>query len=562
MNAFSNDLDLSDAGRTRGRRRTGRSFGLPPGRVWAGALASLVLGACGGGGGGGDAAPTGAAVAPAATTAPSATQSLGGVATYDHVPTNQGGALDYAAVTPRPIRGATVDIVGANDAVLATTRTDANGAYGVVVPRGTSVRVRVKAELSQPTGGTTFNVSVRDNTQGGALYAIETPAFEVDAGTAVRNVTAPSGWTGTAYGAPRAAAPFAILDTIYTTQAKVQAVAGPTVFPPLRVFWSVSNRAAAGDVAVGDISSTAFVGSASGGVGATIYVVGRENVDTDEYDASVIAHEWGHYYQSAFSRDDSPGGPHALNNLLDRRVAFSEGWGNAWSGIALERADYTDSYGPAQARGVQIVLGNGAAAGAGWYREDSIQSIFWHLNRQVGFKPIHDAFTGPFRRGAAVTSIHAFAAAFGAAAPASAPVLAGLLGSQAIATSTSDPFGTSEANNGGVAMALPLYRSVAPGATTRVCVDYQAGTTNRLGNYAYLRFTAPTARAYTIAVSGGAGTDPELAVWGNGAGLVAQARAVGTSETLTATLPAGDAVIAVHDYNNTTASPCFNVSIQ
>jgi hypothetical protein len=139
-------------------------------------------------------------------------------------------------------------------------------------------------------------------------------------------------------------------------------------------------------------------------------------------------------------------------------------------------------------------------------------------------------------------------------------VLAGLLGGQAIATSTSDPFGTSEANNGGVASVLPLYRSVAPGATTRVCVDYQAGTTNRLGNYAYLRFTAPTARAYTIAISGGAGTDPELAVWGNGAGRGGPAPPLGNTQT--PTLPAGDAVIAVNDYNNTTASPCFNVSIQ
>ena len=74
-------------------------------------------------------------------------------------------------------------------------------------------------------------------------------------------------------------------------------------------------------------------------------MLGKENVDTDEYDASVIAHEWGHYYQSAFSRDDSPGGAHSGGDRLDRRVAFSEGWGNAWSGIALARSNYTDSSG-------------------------------------------------------------------------------------------------------------------------------------------------------------------------------------------------------------------------
>lgn len=557
MKAFSNDPDVPSVRPSGAPRIAGRSSIARLGRPWMPALACLAIAACGGGGGGGggDGASTASGAA-----APTATQSLGGVATYEFVP-NGTGALAYDAATPRPIRGATVEVVGGNGAVLASTRTEANGAYSVLVPRGSAVTVRVKAQMAQTTGSATWDVSVRDNTQGNAVYAIETPSFQVDADPVVRNVRAPSGWSGSAYGATRAAAPFAILDTIYATQAKVLSAAASTavVFPPLRVFWSVNNRGATGNAAVGEIGSTAFVSNASG---AAIYVVGRENVDTDEYDASVIAHEWGHYYQTAFSRDDSPGGAHSAGNLLDRRVAFSEGWGNAFSGIALERTDYTDSFGPAQGQGVRIVLGSGAASNAGWYREDSIQSILWNLNRQVGFRPIHDAFVGSLRRGAAVTSIHAFAAAFGAAAPASAPVLAGLLGGQAIATSTGDAFGAAEVNNGGVASALPLYRGATVGATTQVCVSYQVGTVNRLGNYAYLRFTAPQARSYVIGISGPAGTDPDLAIWGTGVGLAAAATSAGTGETLNATLPAGDAVIALHDYNSTTTSPCFNVTIR
>ncbi|HUD31765.1 MAG TPA: hypothetical protein VMR43_01965 [Variovorax sp.] len=553
MNAFSNDPDVPSVRRSGAPLVAGRFSIARLGRALAPALVALAIAACGGGGGGSD----GGTAAGAAAT-PTATQSLSGVATYDYVP-NSTGALAYGATTARPIRGASVEIVGGDGAVLASTRTDANGAYNALVPRGSAVTVRVKAQMAQTTGSATWDVSVRDNTQSNAIYAIETASFQVAAEAVVRNVRAPSGWSGSAYSATRAAAPFAILDTIYTTQAKVLSVSAATAFPTLQVFWSVNNRAVSGNAALGEIGGTAFVSNASG---AAIYLVGRENVDTDEYDAAVIAHEWGHYYQTAFSRDDSPGGAHSAGNLLDRRVAFSEGWGNAWSGIALDRADYTDSFGPAQGLGARIVLSSGAASNAGWYNEASIQSILWNLNRQVGFKPIHDTFTGPFRRGAAVTSIHAFAAAFGTAAPASASVLAGLLGAQAIATSTSDAFGTAESNNGGVASALPLYRGATAGAGTQVCISYQAGTTNRLGNYAYLRFTAPTARTYTIGISGAAGTDPDLAIWGAGVGLAAAAGAAGTSESLNATLPAGDAVIALHDYNNTTASPCFNVTIQ
>jgi hypothetical protein len=532
-----------------GPARAARSASARLGRTWIPALV-LLLGACGGGGGGGTAAtPAAAAADPASTVA------LTGVATYDSVPSTAAG-LAYSATVAKPIRGASVDIVNGAGTVLASTQTDARGAYSALVPPNSAVSVRVKAQTPSSSGA---DVSVRDNTSGDGVYALQTPVFQVGTGAAVRNIAAPSGWTGTGYGSDRAAAPFAILDTIYTTQAKLLSAAPSTTFPALRVFWSPNNRPTAGNPQVGDIGGTAFVATASG---LAIYVVGRENVDTDEYDASVIAHEWGHYYQAAFSRDDSPGGSHSFGDRLDHRVAFSEGWGNAWSGIALERDDYIDTYGPQQGRAGRLALTGGDTSNAGWYREDSIQSVLWNLNRQVGFKPMHDTFSGPFRRGAAVTSIHSFAAAFSTASPANAPVLAALLTAQNIKATAGDPYGTSETNSGDIASALPIYRSATVGPSMPVCVSYAAGVGNRLGNFAYLRFTAPTARTYAINVGGGTGTNPDFAVWGNGVGLAAVAAQSGTAEAGSVSLPAGDAVIALHDNNNTTASPCFNVTIQ
>ncbi|REM28242.1 hypothetical protein DSI31_17690, partial [Mycobacterium tuberculosis] len=99
---------------------------------------------------------------------------------------------------------------------------------------------------------------------------------------------------------------------------------------------------------------------------------------------------WGHYYQASFSRDDSTGGAHSTNERVDRRLAFSEGWGNGWSGIALGRSNYVDSGGPGQAQGGSLDLTKGpTATNPGWFSESSIQSIFWNLNQQAGFKPIH-----------------------------------------------------------------------------------------------------------------------------------------------------------------------------
>jgi hypothetical protein len=516
-------------------------------RAFAVAVA-VVLGACGGGGGGGGFPITGL---PGATTV-----TLNGTATFDSVP-NATGTLNYSAVTVKPVRGAVVEVVNGASAVVATASTDANGAYSVSVPANTSVMVRVKAQMLQTGSGASWDVTVRDNTQSDAIYAMETPAFSTAAvGTLTRNVHAPSGWDGASYASTRVAGPFALLDTIYTTQAKVLSVAPNTAFPLLRVFWSVNNVPASGNPALGQIGTTFFTNRSTG---RAIYVLGKENVDTDEYDAPVVAHEWGHYYQSAFSRDDSPGGSHSLSELLDRRVAFSEGWGNAWSGIALGRSNYTDSTGPSQAQGGNLNLAAGAPSNPGWFREASIHSILWNLNNQVGFKPIHDTLTGPFKNGVAVTSIHPFTAAFNIAAPGSAAALTTLLVGQNISAAPNDPFGTSETvNNGGVPEALPMYQPASVGGSTSACVTNRAGAGNKLGSYVYLRFTAPAGN-HPITVTGPPAADPDFVVYAGR--QIAEADGLGASETATVSLPGGEAVLVLNDFNNSSANTCFTVTI-
>jgi hypothetical protein len=238
---------------------------------------------------------------------------------------------------------------------------------------------------------------------------------------------------------------------------------------------------------------------------------------------------------------------------FDRRLAFSEGWGNAWSGIALNRSNYTDSTGR-QSGGGRLDLTTGPTSNPGWYSEDSIQSIFWNLNQQVGFKPIHDAMTGIlFRSGAPVTSIHPFTAAFNATAPGSASALAGLLTGQGISAASNDPYGIQEGNNGGVAAALPMYQTATVGgAVIQACVSNEAGSGNKLGTYAYIRFNAPANRTYQFVVNGPVG-QPDFDIYRGG--LIAR-----TSNSVS--LGAGDYVLAVNDLSNSGAKPCFNVSIQ
>lgn len=513
-------------------------------------VAAIALAACGGGGGGGVFLP----VAPPADTPTTIT--LSGTATYDAVP-NSAGALVYGSTAAKPVRGAAVEVLNATSTVLASTVTDGNGAYSVSVPSNTQVFVRVKAQTVQGGSGATWDVSVRDNTQSDAIYAIDSPTLSTGSAAITRDLRAASGWNGTSYGTTRAAGPFAVLDTVYTAMQKVLSVAPATAFPPLRVFWSINNVPASGNRALGQIGTTSF---SNAGTGRAIYVLGKENVDTDEYDASVIAHEWGHYYQSAFSRDDSPGGDHATSQRLDRRLAFSEGWGNAWSGIALARSNYTDSAGAGQAQGLNLDLTTGPASTPGWYRESSIQAILWNLNQQVGFQPIHAALTGPFKTTPAVTSIHPFAAAFNAVSPANTGTLASLMAGQSISAAANDPFGLAETNNGSVASALPMYINASVGGTTPACVSNSAGTGNKLGSFAYLRLNAPAAGNRQITVTGASITDPDFEVY-SGRLLGFSEATTPATESATIGLLAGDNVIVVNDYNDSGASTCFSVTI-
>ena len=573
----------------RGKAVTARSRAFRTFAALTAAYAAISLAACGGGGGGGEAGTAGfpvmpqqlATAPPASVPAPEplptsgpiaappaaadpvvGTVTLTGKVTYDSVP-NRNGPLVYADTVAKPVRAASVEILDAKGALVAAATTDDSGIYKATVPARTMLTVRVQAQLLRSGAGANWDVSVRDNTTQNAVYSMEAAEFPSGVGAPRRDLHAASGWGGAGYTGPRAAAPFAVMDTVYASMQKVEAAAPGTRFPALKVFWSANNLGAVGDKSLGQIGTSHFVNRITG---AEMYIRGRENVDTDEFDSSVIAHEWGHYYQAAFSRDDTIGGRHAGPDRVDRRVAFSEGWGTGFSGIVLERNNFMDSTGDKQARGGGFDLSRGPQDNPGWYRELSIQHIFWSLNAQVGFKPIHDAMTSvPFKTHAPVTSIHSFAAAFNAVAPDSAPVLAALLRSQGISDAPNDPFGLLETNAGGlpeVPNVLPMHTEAQVGVAAAACVSNVAGSTNKLGNYRYLRFTAPASREYRWALAPTTeGADLAVSFYRGGVVPEWTRKAPAQPPVTVANLTAGfDYIAAVQDRNGTSA--CFNLTIQ
>ena len=96
------------------------------------------------------------------------------------------------------------------------------------------------------------------------------------------------------------------------------------------------------------------IGSSRYSAGTGIFLVGAADQDTDEYDRHVIAHEFGHYLEHRFSRSDSFGGPHALTDQLDLRVAFGEAWGSAFAGMVTGQPVYVDAHQRGSSASVQL----------------------------------------------------------------------------------------------------------------------------------------------------------------------------------------------------------------
>jgi hypothetical protein len=459
--------------------------------------------------------------------APSGGVEVSGTVAYEFVPPNANcQGLDFASTRIRPIRAATVQLLDGGDAVIATTTSDDGGNYRFSgVDAGTDVRIRVLAELKR-TGQPDWDVEVRDNVVDPAesappplasrpLYAISGSIFNTGSSGARRDLTATTGWDGASYPGDRAAGPFAILDAIYTAMQLAVSVDPGASFGPLDAYWSVNNTPAeTSDVDAGELGSSFFTADPEldGVENPSLFLLGDADVDTDEFDDHVIVHEWGHYFETNFSRTDSIGGPHFVGDRLDARLAFGEGWATALAGIALDAPVYCDTGPAGSSSGFGIGAEEGFYDARGWYDEISVIRFIYDLWDQddeggdagsIGFAPIYDVMTGPQATSEAFTTVFSFAAALRDMLP---PADRAFVDSQLVRedmTPGFDAYGVGEANDAeGARDVLPLYTDlVADGSTINLCANddfdsFREG--NKLASIRYLKIALPATSAYRV----------------------------------------------------------------
>ena len=529
--------------------------------------------------------------------------SVSGRVTFDYVPVKRlrrSAGLDYNATEARPVRGVTVQVVQ-GDEVIDTAVTGEDGAYTINAVRNSEVLVRVRAEIAESESS--WDARVLDNTQGDALYAMDSAPFSTGEADIFRDLHAASGWTGSAYGVDRVAAPFAILDVVYDAMLLIQSAEAGLNFPPLKLFWSPNNVTLPGEYGIPDIDSGQLGGTFfrrdPDNPDSGIYLLGEENQNTDEYDRSVIAHEWAHYLADYVSRSDSTGGSHGLVFQLDMRVAFSEGSANALAAMITGESIRTSSFGPRQGYGGSFSVENfGAPRPRGWFNEVSVQEILYDLfdpvnddELELGYGRLHPVLIDDLRETPALTSIFPFIHALKTDLPGQAAAIDALVALHGIEPII-DAFGSTETNSGYPPNpdVLPIYSILTVnGGPVNVCstADFRRGMGggHALGSSQYFKFNASSTGNYTVSATAtsvpqGERPDPAFAVYRRGFAAASQRppsaectpeNIANCIERVSAPLPAGagDYVLEVVEWTNVDRHPdnrpigrtCFDVEV-
>ena len=327
----------------------------------------LALAGCGGSNNNDDPANGGSSCG-SGPTGTGATVAITGHLQYEDKTYNQNGFTGATAM--KPIRFAAVQVVrSCDEAVLnsASDASDANGDYTVTFTNTDTAGVYIRVLASAPPW------QIRIMQPPNLLWALASnPIDDTGAAPFTMDLTA---------GLDSGGGVFNLLDVMTSGAEFVNALSG--ALPPLTVNWSP-----------GSCDGTYFSPADNG-----IFVLGGcTDGDTDEYDDPVLLHEFGHFANSVYSRDDSPGGIHFLNsNDQDIRLSWSEGWGNFFSSAVRNDPLYVDTVGSAAIISVNLEdLSNGmgidlAADAIYSTNEISVAVVLWDIFDNTPTEPLATA---------------------------------------------------------------------------------------------------------------------------------------------------------------------------
>jgi len=269
-----------------------------------------------------------------------------GTATYTRYDDGNSG---LASTSTRPIRYAEVNLLNSAGVIIQAGETNATGDFSLPIPRaaGTfTLSVNSRSDNNQ------IKASVLDTPYDKKYYSL-TASFSTDGTETTKALTlgaAPH--DGTLQGGA-----FNILDNIFIANQFLRDESNDaadcsicsndfTVAPKVQIYW-VKGLSPGVYYGAPEVGISFFVPASGGGLYRGLYILGGIEddlcTDTDHFDNSVILHEYGHFLEDAFGKSASPGGSHSGDELIDPRLAWSEGWADFFQAAALGRSVYRDT---------------------------------------------------------------------------------------------------------------------------------------------------------------------------------------------------------------------------
>jgi hypothetical protein len=282
-----------------------------------------------------------------------------GTLLYEKVPATANG-LDLAHPVQAPAAGIDVAMVTPGGGkVIARSVTDENGAYQFEVPKGTG-------PLSVYVWARSGNIEVQDPATNG-VYGVIRPAVE-PADWPEDNVTL-------LQDRGRESGPFNILAMLRKANRLLEQIEPglPLAGRPLVVYWSPAWN-----------SGTVVTESA-------LYFNGRRDIDSDEFDDSVVLNSYGEYLLRRFTPVSGPKGPTYLGERVDPRQAWVDGWSNFFAQAVLGTPVFIDTQILDEGRAITFDLDQDQFDGdaPGYWSAADVATALWDLSAPAGREGPH-----------------------------------------------------------------------------------------------------------------------------------------------------------------------------
>ncbi len=122
--------------------------------------------------------------------------------------------------------------------------------------------------------------------------------------------------------------------------------------------------------------------------------------DADEWDETVIIHEWGHFADDVYGCDDNPGGPHTVNGILNPELAWGEGYPDYYQSVVRDSLGdpnsefYIDQNGSGNGFNVNLETGSGSS-GSGSHTWSTVLSPLNEMAIAATLWDFYDAANEP-----------------------------------------------------------------------------------------------------------------------------------------------------------------------